>query len=274
MAENGGSSFHPVGMAPRISVPITDEYGHVVAFQTFDNPEQAKNFTEDLHHARSGTAQPVKSPQPTLVDFPAQPVLLRSAVLYEITTDGPTRPITFCKLLLAAAASLITLAFSHPMRRRSPGNHPAQPPPSNSAMKRRTVSAIAAQHGARAVAAPQWLDEFNQRQEFLRKWGPLLDPAVFREDWRRAGTRPSSLRQPSTAPTTAPLFNATTQPLSDISQPSLADMPSACLLTIRGMWYFQSLSTANTSPTPPCPPSLVTAKSRPRNSWVPMPRPI
>ncbi len=52
----------------KISVPITDEYGRVVAWQTFDNPEDAKNFTEDLHKTREQQSAPVVPASPRLVD--------------------------------------------------------------------------------------------------------------------------------------------------------------------------------------------------------------
>ncbi len=51
----------------KISVPITDEYGQVVAWQTFDSPEEAKNFTEDLHKSRAQQSTPVPA-APRLVD--------------------------------------------------------------------------------------------------------------------------------------------------------------------------------------------------------------
>jgi hypothetical protein len=53
---------------PKISVPITNEYGQVVAWQTFDNPEDAKNFTEDLHKTRAQPSSPAVTSQPRLVD--------------------------------------------------------------------------------------------------------------------------------------------------------------------------------------------------------------
>ncbi len=44
---------------PKISVPFTDpDTGTVVAWQTFDNPEQAKNFVKDLHDARAQSPTP------------------------------------------------------------------------------------------------------------------------------------------------------------------------------------------------------------------------
>jgi anti-sigma factor RsiW len=68
IAQNGSPSsstagFVPVGTTPKISVPITNEYGQVVAWQTFDNPEQAKNFTEDLHRAHGDSSAPATSGQ-------------------------------------------------------------------------------------------------------------------------------------------------------------------------------------------------------------------
>jgi anti-sigma factor RsiW len=57
------SGFVPVGTLPKISVPVTNEYGQVVAWQTFDNPEQAKNFTEDLHRAHSDSNAPATAGQ-------------------------------------------------------------------------------------------------------------------------------------------------------------------------------------------------------------------
>jgi len=53
---------------PKLSVPITDEYGRVVAWQTFDNPEDAKNFTEDLHKTRTQQNSSAVTAQPRLVD--------------------------------------------------------------------------------------------------------------------------------------------------------------------------------------------------------------
>jgi anti-sigma factor RsiW len=70
--DDQSSQFTAVGTAPRISVPITNEYGQVVAWQTFDNPEQAKNFTEELHSTRNASQPPVNSSQPKLVDSPQQ----------------------------------------------------------------------------------------------------------------------------------------------------------------------------------------------------------
>jgi anti-sigma factor RsiW len=60
------NGFVAVGSTPKISVPITNEYGQVVAWQTFDNPEQAKNFTEDLHKAQVNSNAPVTSGQTKL----------------------------------------------------------------------------------------------------------------------------------------------------------------------------------------------------------------
>jgi anti-sigma factor RsiW len=66
--EDNSSRFVPVSTAPRISVPITNEYGQVVAWQTFDNPEQAKSFTEDLVHTHA--QQSSSGSQTKLVDSP------------------------------------------------------------------------------------------------------------------------------------------------------------------------------------------------------------
>jgi hypothetical protein len=68
---DNSSKFTPVGSMPRIMVPVSNEYGKVVAWQTFDNPDQAKSFTEDLNGTRS-TQAPANSPQPKLVDSPQQ----------------------------------------------------------------------------------------------------------------------------------------------------------------------------------------------------------
>ena len=69
IAENHPSpGFVQVGNTPRISIPITDNYGNVVAWQTFDNAEQAKNFTEDLHHSRGDASSPASSGQIKQVD--------------------------------------------------------------------------------------------------------------------------------------------------------------------------------------------------------------
>jgi anti-sigma factor RsiW len=62
-----------------ISVPVSDEYGRVVAFQKFDNAADARAFTEGLNRARNGApmagALPVASPDAgaKLVDTPPQP---------------------------------------------------------------------------------------------------------------------------------------------------------------------------------------------------------
>ena len=65
-ASSSPSQFVSMGHLPQISVPVTNEYGQVVAWQNFDNPEQAKSFTEDLHRSRS--AVPTNSGQVKVVD--------------------------------------------------------------------------------------------------------------------------------------------------------------------------------------------------------------
>jgi anti-sigma factor RsiW len=67
-SQSSGSAQLVSNNKPKISVPITDEYGRVVAWQTFDNPEDAKNFTEDLHKTRIQPSAPAVSAQPRLVD--------------------------------------------------------------------------------------------------------------------------------------------------------------------------------------------------------------
>jgi hypothetical protein len=57
---------------PKISVPITNEYGQVVAWQTFDNADQAKSFTEDFHRTHGQTQQPAGVGQTRLVDQQVQ----------------------------------------------------------------------------------------------------------------------------------------------------------------------------------------------------------
>jgi hypothetical protein len=52
----------------KYSVPITNEYGQVVAWQSFDSKDQAKNFTEDLHKANPQPAAPAATGQTRLVD--------------------------------------------------------------------------------------------------------------------------------------------------------------------------------------------------------------
>jgi hypothetical protein len=39
-------------------VPITNEYGKVVAYQKFDTPDEARHFAEDLHRARPDNSAP------------------------------------------------------------------------------------------------------------------------------------------------------------------------------------------------------------------------
>lgn len=39
-----------------IMVPVSNEYGQVVAFQKFHNPDDARHFTEDMNRANSPTA--------------------------------------------------------------------------------------------------------------------------------------------------------------------------------------------------------------------------
>jgi anti-sigma factor RsiW len=62
-----------------ISVPVSDEYGRVVAFQKFDNAADARAFTEGLNRSRNGAApaagaQPAAPPDANvkLVDTPPQ----------------------------------------------------------------------------------------------------------------------------------------------------------------------------------------------------------
>lgn len=50
-----------------IVVPVTNEYGQVVAWQKFQNSDDARNFTEDLNRAH-GNAQTPANPNIKLVD--------------------------------------------------------------------------------------------------------------------------------------------------------------------------------------------------------------
>jgi PDZ domain len=63
------------------------------------------------------------------------------------------------------------------------------------------------------LPTPQWLEQINDQQEFLRKWGPMMDPVVrqkVEEQYRTLG----NLREaPTTAPSTAPTAIASTQPI-------------------------------------------------------------
>ncbi len=52
----------------KIMVPITNEYGKVVAWQSFDNPDQAKNFTEDFHSTRAESAPTAPAGPTRLID--------------------------------------------------------------------------------------------------------------------------------------------------------------------------------------------------------------
>jgi hypothetical protein len=64
---------------------------------------------------------------------------------------------------------------------------------------------------------PQWLEQFNSRQEFLRKWGPVMDPQVRQKIMEEQDRALSQLRHPSTTlPATAPLATLTTQPAGEI----------------------------------------------------------
>jgi len=65
----GNTPISPSNTAEaKISVPITNEYGQVVAWQTFDDANQAKSFTEDYHRTHVQPQRPIGSGQPTLVD--------------------------------------------------------------------------------------------------------------------------------------------------------------------------------------------------------------
>ena len=46
-------SAMPASSNAGLLVPVTNEYGQVVAWQPFGNPTDAKDFTEDLHRARA-----------------------------------------------------------------------------------------------------------------------------------------------------------------------------------------------------------------------------
>jgi hypothetical protein len=50
--------FNRVGRTPQILVPISNEYGQVVRWQPFDNPEQAASFEADLNKASAPTIAP------------------------------------------------------------------------------------------------------------------------------------------------------------------------------------------------------------------------
>ncbi len=52
----------------KYSVPITNEYGQIVAWQTFDNPDQAASFTEDLGKTHISPSTPAAPGQTRLVD--------------------------------------------------------------------------------------------------------------------------------------------------------------------------------------------------------------
>jgi anti-sigma factor RsiW len=55
---NTSPNIKPAPSSP-IMVPVTNEYGQVVAWQQFQNADDAKNFTEDLHRANgAATATP------------------------------------------------------------------------------------------------------------------------------------------------------------------------------------------------------------------------
>jgi hypothetical protein len=78
LGHNGNSSVIPANATPmtnvaentgpKISVPITNEYGQVVAWQTFNNADQAKNFTEDFHRTHSQSQPAANLGQTRLVD--------------------------------------------------------------------------------------------------------------------------------------------------------------------------------------------------------------
>jgi hypothetical protein len=56
------------------------------------------------------------------------------------------------------------------------------------------------------LPTPQWLEQFNSRQEFIRKWGPVMDPAVRQKIMDEQDRALSDLHHaPTTSPTTAPI---------------------------------------------------------------------
>ena len=70
------------------------------------------------------------------------------------------------------------------------------------------------------LPSPQWLEQFNDRQAFLRKWGSVMDPAN-REALEKIMEEQDNLpRGPTTASATAPALSATPQPLNRIGQPA------------------------------------------------------
>ena len=57
VAVGGGTSqVAPPVAENAVDVPITDEYGRVVASQRFSSPDEAKRFLEDLHPTRDAAA--------------------------------------------------------------------------------------------------------------------------------------------------------------------------------------------------------------------------
>jgi len=82
------------------------------------------------------------------------------------------------------------------------------------------------------LPTPQWLEQFNNRQEFLRKWGPIMDPVVRQKITEEQDRDLSELQHlPTTLPATrSSLAASTTQPGGELhvtegerpAQPSLA----------------------------------------------------
>jgi hypothetical protein len=58
---------------PKISIPFTDpDTGEVVAWQTFNSPDDAKKFTKELHDARTQTPAPAATGNIRTVDHEQQ----------------------------------------------------------------------------------------------------------------------------------------------------------------------------------------------------------
>jgi hypothetical protein len=63
---SSSNPFHRTNGVPQVMVPITNEYGQVVAWQRFDDADQAKNFEEDLHRTHVQPTGPATAGQPRL----------------------------------------------------------------------------------------------------------------------------------------------------------------------------------------------------------------
>jgi hypothetical protein len=63
------------------------------------------------------------------------------------------------------------------------------------------------------LPTPQWLEEFNNQQEFLRKWGPMMDPNVAKILQNQSRTLGELHVGATPAPTTAPAAVGSTQPI-------------------------------------------------------------